>query len=100
MLVIRTTGPTGWAPGTKKYVLYDHKTGTKPLAVACAANAREVRECPPTSKQFAAVEALAWKASGAPLQCVAIVVVTKKGWEWVPYNGNKTWAKKNYLTGT
>ena len=98
-LVIRTTGKTGWAPGTRKFILYDWQTGTHPMSVAIGADATEVRTAPPTGPNFGAAEALAWKGNGAPLRCVAIVVVTKTGWRWTAYDGRLSWAKRNYRNG-
>jgi hypothetical protein len=97
MLVVNTTGKTDWAPDTKKYVLYDWKTGAHPLAVAIAADAKDVRECPRvTGGQMAYAELREWQAHGSPLRCVAIVIVTKNGWRWTPYDGQISWAANDY----
>jgi hypothetical protein len=95
-LVVNTTGKTDWAPETKKYILYDWQTGTHPMGVGIGANANAIRRCPPTSERMAYAELREWQARGSPLRCVAIVVVSKKGWHWTPYNGQLSWAAKDY----
>jgi len=96
MLVVNTTGKTDWAPETRKFILYDWKTGTHPIGVAIAASATEVRKSPPTSRQMAYAELREWQANGSPLRCVAIVGVTSSGWRWTPYKGRLSWAAKDF----
>lgn len=95
-LLVTTRGPTDWSPDTKKFVLYDWQTGKKALAIAIGADGTSIRKCPSTAGQMGYAEKREWQAHGSPLRCIAIVVVTRQGWEWRPYDGQISWAAKDW----
>jgi hypothetical protein len=89
-MITTEMGYTDWAPETKQFILYDSRT-LKPIAAAISGNATQIRKDPPLVDRIAQ-----WQAEGAPLRCVAIVIVTSKGWCWTSYGGQLSWAAKNY----
>lgn len=87
-------GRTDYAPDTRKFALLDWLWPHRVRCYVTAPHGTAARKHVPPHPDFTAADIAAWLDHGAPLRCIAIVILAESGyWAWTRYDGNLSYTK-------